>query len=68
MRVSVTNRLLKPGKQQLPVATHEGTGLGLGNVCQRLDARFGTRAQCLFGPVAGGGYKVTLTMPVERHD
>ncbi|MBA2636009.1 MAG: histidine kinase [Sphingomonas sp.] len=67
MRVSVTNRLLKPGKQQLPAATHEGTGLGLANVCQRLDARFGSRAQCRFGPIAEGGYKVTLTMPVEKH-
>ena len=67
MRVSVTNRLLKPGKQHLPAPTHEGTGLGLANVCQRLDARFGSRAQCRFGPINGGGYKVTLTMPVERH-
>ncbi|MEJ7776742.1 MAG: histidine kinase [Sphingomicrobium sp.] len=67
MRVSVTNRLLKPGKQQLPAATHEGTGLGLANVCQRLDARFGSRAQCRFGPITEGGYKVTLTMPVEKH-
>ena len=68
MRVSVTNRLLKPGKQPLPAPTHEGTGLGLANVCQRLDARFGSRAQCRFGPVPGGGYKVTLTMPVARND
>ncbi|HYI43037.1 MAG TPA: histidine kinase [Sphingomicrobium sp.] len=67
MRVIVTNQLLKPGKQQLAVATHEGTGVGLANVCQRLDARFGSRAECRFGPVTGGGYKVTLTMPVERH-
>lgn len=67
MRVSVTNRLLKPGKQQLPAATHEGTGLGLANVCQRLDARFGSCAQCRFGPITEGGYKVTLTMPVEKH-
>jgi LytS/YehU family sensor histidine kinase len=68
MRVSVTNRLLKPGNEQLPVRTHEGTGLGLSNVCQRLEARFGSRASCSFGPVDGGGYKVTLTLPVERHD
>ncbi|MBA3526861.1 MAG: histidine kinase [Sphingomonas sp.] len=67
MRVSVTNRLAKAGRLQLPVATHEGTGLGLANVCQRLDARFGSRAQCRFGPIAEGGYKVTLTMPVEKH-
>ena len=68
MRVNVTNRLSKPGKQPAPVATHEGTGLGLANVCQRLDARFGSRSQCRFGPISGGGYKVTLTIPVERHE
>ena len=67
MRVSVANRLLKPGKRQLAAATHEGTGLGLGNVCQRLDARFGSAAQCRYGPTDDGGYKVTLTMPVEKH-
>ena len=67
MRVSVTNRLLRPGKESLHPATHEGTGLGLANVCQRLHARFGARAQCNFGPMADGGYKVTLTLPVEHH-
>lgn len=67
MRVSVTNRLRKRGRQSLPAATHEGTGVGLANVCQRLDARFGSAAECRFGPIADGGYKVTLTMPVEKH-
>ena len=42
-----------------------GTGLGLTNVCQRLEARFGSRATCRFGPMTGGGYKVALTMPIE---
>ena len=55
------------GKEELPAATHEGTGLGLANVCQRLDARFGGRAQCRFGPMTGGGYKVSLTLPVEKN-
>ena len=36
-------------RRRLPAATHEGTGLGLANVCQRLDARFGSRASCRFG-------------------
>jgi LytS/YehU family sensor histidine kinase len=48
-----------------PAATHEGTGLGLGNVCQRLEARFGRRGECRFGPTDDGGYKVVLTMPIE---
>ncbi|HVM23375.1 MAG TPA: histidine kinase [Sphingomicrobium sp.] len=67
MVVEISNRLKHGGKEQLPAATHEGTGLGLANVCQRLEARFGSRAQCRYGPMAGGGYKVVLTMPVETH-
>ncbi|MEO6359341.1 MAG: histidine kinase [Sphingomicrobium sp.] len=65
MNLEISNRLKHGGKDALPAATHEGTGLGLGNVCQRLDARFGRRGECRFGPMAEGGYKVTLTMPVE---
>jgi LytS/YehU family sensor histidine kinase len=67
MVVTVTNRLKNGGREELPAATHEGTGLGLANVCQRLDARFGTRASCRFGPMTGGGYKVAITMPVETN-
>jgi two-component system, LytTR family, sensor kinase len=67
MVVEVTNRLKHGGKDELPAATHEGTGLGLANVCQRLEARFGSRASCRFGPMASGGFKVSLTMPVETN-
>ncbi len=45
-----------------------GTGLGLDNVCQRLQARFGHAAQCEFGPLAGGGYRVVMTLPLDRTD
>src|ERR671912_1337987 len=48
--------------------TPEGTGLGLGNVCERLRARFGNAAQCEFGPVDGGGYRVVMTLPLDRAD
>jgi two-component system LytT family sensor kinase len=65
MLLEVSNRLKNGGKDELPAATHEGTGLGISNVCQRLDARFGSRASCRFGPMSGGGYKVSLTLPVE---
>jgi two-component system LytT family sensor kinase len=65
MVLEISNRLKHGGKDELPAATHEGTGLGLANVCQRLEARFGSRATCRFGPMTGGGYKVSLTMPVE---
>ena len=65
MQLDISNRLKHGGKDELPAATHEGTGLGLGNVCQRLEARFGSRSTCRFGPMTGGGYKVSLTLPVE---
>jgi hypothetical protein len=65
MVLEVSNRLKNGGPEELPAATHEGTGLGLANVCQRLEARFGSRATCRFGPMSGGGYKVAMTMPVE---
>jgi LytS/YehU family sensor histidine kinase len=42
-----------------------GTGVGLSNVCQRLSARFGGAADCEAGPLPGGGYRVTLAMPLE---
>ena len=41
-----------------------GTGLGLRNVCDRLAARYGDRAQCHSGPRPGGGYRVSLAVPV----
>ena len=67
MLVEVINRLKHGGTINLPAATHEGTGVGLANVCQRLDARFGSRASCRYGPMSEGGFKVTLTMPAEIH-
>ena len=67
MSLEISNRLKSGGKEELPAATHEGTGLGLANVSQRLEARWGPRANCRYGPMTGGGYKVALTMPVETH-
>jgi two-component system, LytTR family, sensor kinase len=67
IEVEISNRLKNGGKDGLPAATHEGTGLGLSNVCQRLEARFGSRGTCRFGPMTGGGYKVALTMPIEAN-
>ncbi|HUE80126.1 MAG TPA: histidine kinase [Sphingomicrobium sp.] len=45
-----------------------GTGVGLGNVCDRLMARFGNAAQCEFGPIDDGGYRVVMTLPLDRTD
>ena len=67
MVVEISNRLKHGGHIELPAATHEGTGVGLSNVCQRLEARFGSRASCRFGPITGGGFKVSLTTPVETN-
>jgi len=67
MVLEVSNKLKHGGKDELRAATHEGTGLGLANVLQRLQARWGNRAECRFGPMTGGGYKVSLTMPVETN-
>ncbi|MEA3078941.1 MAG: two-component system, LytTR family, sensor kinase [Sphingomonadales bacterium] len=67
MALEISNRLKNGGKDELPAATHEGTGLGLANVSQRLEARWGSRANCRYGPMTGGGYKVVLTMPVETN-
>jgi two-component system LytT family sensor kinase len=67
MLLEISNRLKHGGKDELPAATHEGTGLGLANVSQRLEARWGSRASCRYGPMSSGGYKVSLTMPVETN-
>ena len=45
-----------------------GTGVGLNNVCQRLSTRFGDAAECEFGPTADGGYRVAMTLPLDRTD
>jgi hypothetical protein len=58
----------KPGSVQRPDEGHEGTGVGLGNVCERLQARFGPAAQCEFGPLEEGGYRVVMTLPLDRSD
>lgn len=67
MCLEISNRLKHGGKDELPAATHEGTGVGLSNVMQRLEARWGARANCRFGRMSAGGYKVSLTMPVETN-
>src|SRR5438067_7413719 len=67
MSLEISNRLKSRGKAEPPAATPEGTGLGRANSWPRPEARFGSRASCRFGPMASGGFKVSLTMPVETH-
>jgi sensor histidine kinase YesM len=44
-----------------------GTGVGLRNVCDRLTARYGSRAGCLHGADPDGGYTVHIFLPVNRN-
>ena len=64
LEVSNTGKLSKRRSNDMP----EGTGVGLGNVCERLRARFGGAAQCEFGPIDDGGYRVVMTLPLDRTD
>jgi hypothetical protein len=48
-------------------AAPDGTGTGLRNVRERLAARFGAEASVRWGPLADGGFAVTLFMPLVRH-
>lgn len=68
IQIDVVNRISGASPSSAPIApTHQGTGLGLGNVCQRLEAHFGSDADCRFGPIPGG-YKVSIAIPVEDDD
>jgi LytS/YehU family sensor histidine kinase len=66
----ITVELTNSGGQsrRRPKETHEGTGVGLDNVCERLRARFGSAAQCEFGPIDPDGYRVMMTLPLDRTD
>ncbi|MFC7536769.1 sensor histidine kinase [Sphingomonas sp. GCM10030256] len=71
MRLEVSNNSkvaaaggTRPRERNCP----EGTGVGLANVCQRLEVRFGSAAHCEFGPSPDGGYRVVMTLPVTRAD
>lgn len=68
MQLDITNTTGGAGKATgKPAPAHQGTGVGLNNVCQRLEAHFGARADCRFGPIAGG-YRVSLAIPVNEDD
>jgi LytS/YehU family sensor histidine kinase len=67
MQLDVTNRALGAKSKKAPAPTHEGTGVGLSNVSERLRAHFGRKADVRFGPIPGG-YDVSLAIPVEDDD
>jgi len=66
MLLEVSNKLKNGGREEVPAATHEGTGGGLSNGWPRGGARLGSRASRRFGPLKGGGVQGTLTMAIAR--
>ena len=44
-----------------------GFGIGLANVRDRLEARYGQDANLLAGPIGEGGWRAVLRLPLERH-
>ena len=58
----------KPPKEDVMCGIPEGTGVGLANVRQRLFARFGEAARVETGEIAEGGYRVRMTLPLDRTD
>ena len=66
MEIIVTNSASPNAARARDRDKVESTGVGLANVCQRLNARFGTHAKCEFGPLSNGGYQVHIIMPLDR--
>lgn len=56
-----------PALAASPLDEEPSTGVGLTNVCQRLEARFGVSTSCDYGPRPEGGFRVALTMPFVTH-
>ena len=56
------------GRHQSKSDDTSGTGVGITNVCQRLNARYGSLARCAYGPRGDGGYSVLMTLPLDRSD
>lgn len=48
-----------------PAKGTDGCGIGLGNVRDRLRARFGEAGRLVFGQTPGGGFRTVLEMPLE---
>lgn len=68
IQIDVVNQVSGTNPSAVPPAqTHKGTGLGLSNVCQRLEAHYGSDADCRFGPIPGG-YQVSIAIPADDDD
>ena len=66
VQIDITNSMPegKGGKER---PRPSGTGTGLTNVCQRLDAHFGSGADCRFGPI-DHGFKVSIAVPATNKE
>ena len=65
LTIVVTNRGEGNARLARPAPAEHGTGVGLANVCGRLNARFGDNARCTFATLDEGGFEVTMTLPLE---
>lgn len=45
-----------------------GFGIGLANVRDRLEARYGAEASLTAGPAGAKGWHAVIRLPLERHD
>jgi len=50
-----------------PGGPKSGFGIGLANVEDRLAARYGNAARLSAGPVAAGGWRTVIRLPLEAH-
>ena len=49
-----------------PATQAHSHGVGLRNVCERLAARFDGIAECRYGALPGGGFRVDLVLPLRQ--
>lgn len=54
--------------EYFPDLQDSGNGIGLANVRDRLETRFGSEGTLTCENCATGGYKATITMPLHSHD
>ncbi|MDP9162870.1 MAG: histidine kinase [Pseudomonadota bacterium] len=65
LTLSVANRREGRARAAASKPPARGTGVGLANVCARLNARFGEAATCTYGPLDDGGFAVSMSFPFE---
>jgi len=64
----VLNIIVSDDGDVIPSDQDKGSGIGLANVRDRLDARYGSAARIEWHVPFEGGFVVDLTLPAVRHD